>query len=115
MKENVIVGKAYRFAQAIIVLCRHVRELREFDLSRQLFRAGTSIGVNVEEAQAAQSRPDFLSKMSIAAKEARECRHWLRLICDDEVLKKLPAAAPLSDCEEIVHILTSNVKSAGES
>lgn len=115
MKENVIVEKTYRFAQATIVLCRQVRELREFELSRQLFKAGISIGANVEEAQAGQSRADFLSKMSIAAKEARECRFWLRLICDDDVLKKLPAAAPLADCEEIVRILTSIVKSTGES
>jgi four helix bundle protein len=77
-----------------------------------LLKSGTSVGSNVEEAQAAQSKKDFISKMSIAAKEARETHYWLRLlkyggyITTDELLK---------DCEEIIRLLTSIVKSSGEN
>jgi four helix bundle protein len=114
VKENVIAEKSFRFALLIIELCRKLRELREYELSRQLFKSGTSIGANVEEAQAGQSRADFLSKMSIAAKEARESRYWLRLINDDPVLSEVKAQSHLAECEEIVRILTSIAKTTGD-
>ena len=75
--------KTYSFSLEVMSLCR---EIREYELASQLWRAGTSIGANVEEAQAAQSRADFRSKMSIAAKEAREAHYWLRLVRDAKVL-----------------------------
>jgi four helix bundle protein len=111
--DNVIRDKAYVFALTTIRICRELRRLREYDLSRQLFKAGTSIGANVEEAQAAQSRADFLSKMSIASKEAREAHYWLNLIADDEYLSRI--SPPRAECDEIVRILTAIVKSTGES
>jgi four helix bundle protein len=118
MKENPIQEKTYRFAIVIISLTRELEKQREFNLSRQLFRSGTSIGANIEEAQAAQSRADFLSKMSIASKEARETRYWLRLLRDSTLLpanqRDSLAAEPLAQCEEIVRILTSIVKTTGE-
>lgn len=117
MKENVIVEKSYAFALQIIALCRDLEAKHERNLSNQLFRSGTSIGANIEEAQAAQSRADFLSKMSIASKEARETRYWLRLLRDSELLsldlRARTADAPLAACEEIVRILTSIVKTTG--
>ncbi len=115
MKDNVIREKAYSFALAIIGFCRELRQIREFELSHQLFKSGTSIGANVEESQAAQSRADFLSKMCIASKEARETLYWLSLIRDDPYFVQLPSAPLLSDCSEIVRILTSIVKSTGDS
>ena len=78
--ENVILDKSYAFALEIMNLTKAIRDKREYDLASQLWRAGTSIGANIEEAQAAQSRADFRSKMSIAAKEARETHYWLRLV-----------------------------------
>lgn len=72
MKENVVREKSFRFALTVIEVYRECAARREFVLSKQLLRSGTSIGANVEEASAAQSRGDFLSKISIASKEARE-------------------------------------------
>jgi len=70
--ENPILEKSYFFALAIMTLAKAIRQKKEYDLASQLWRSGTSVGANVEEAQAAQSRADFRSKMSIAAKEARK-------------------------------------------
>jgi len=86
-KENVIQEKSYRFAIRMVNLYRHLAEQqKEFVLSKQVLRSGTSIGANVEEAIGGQSRRDFLSKCSIAYKEARETRYWLRLLRDTEYL-----------------------------
>ena len=77
MKDNTVQQKSYAFALSVIALYRELLLKNEFVLSKQLLRAGTSIGANVEEALAGQSRADFLCKMSIASKEAREARYWL--------------------------------------
>jgi four helix bundle protein len=74
-EENLILEKSYSFALKIMDLAKSLRDKREYDLASQLWRSGTSIGSNVEEAQAAQSRADFRSKMAIAAKEARETHY----------------------------------------
>ena len=113
MKEdNAILDKSYAFALEIMSTAKAVRKLREYDLASQLWRSGTSIGANVEEAQAAQSRADFRSKMSIAAKEARETHYWLRLARDGQVLPEDSISQIISDIEEIKRILTSIVKSS---
>jgi len=87
----------------------------EFVLSKQLLKSGTSIGANVEEAQAGQSRADFLSKMSIASKEARETRYWLRLIRDSKILEARDVAPLLAESDELVRIISSIVKTTAES
>ncbi len=112
-EENVILEKSYAFALEIVRICKLIREQREYDLASQLWRAGTSIGANVEEAQAAQSRADFRSKMAIAAKEARETHYWLRLTRDGKVIDKERATALIDEIDAIKRILTSIVKSAG--
>jgi four helix bundle protein len=112
-EENVIVDKSYAFALDIMRIANLIRERREYDLASQLWRAGTSIGANVEEAQAAQSRADFRSKMSIAAKEARESHYWLRLTRDGKVLGESDLATLIDDVETLKRILTSIVKSSG--
>lgn len=113
-QENLIVDLSYQFALEIVAAARLMRERKEYDLASQLWRSGTSIGANVEEAQAAQSRADFRSKMSIAAKEARESRYWLRLARDSRILQKDEVFPLLEKIESIHKILTSIVKSSGE-
>ena len=80
MKDNLVRELSYEFAIQIVKLCRLLQEQKEFILSAQLMRSGTSVGANVEEASAGQSRKDFIAKMSIASKEARESNYWLRLL-----------------------------------
>jgi len=76
MNKSVIKEKSYSFALNIIALYIQLKENKEYVISKQLLKSGTSIGANVEEAGAAQSKKDFLSKMSIASKEARETKYW---------------------------------------
>lgn len=81
MKENnLIVDRTFEFSLKIIKLYVDLKKEKEFTVSRQVLRSGTSIGANVEEAEAAQSKKDFINKMSIALKEARETRYWTRLL-----------------------------------
>ena|SRR6266545_1869607 len=110
MKENLIRQKSYDFALSIVVFYRKLVKGNEFILSKQLLRSGTSIGANVEEAQAAQSRADFISKMSIASKEARETCYWLRLLRDSNTIAECKVTPLLSEAESIANILTSIVK-----
>jgi len=86
MKDNIIQKKSYDFALKIIELYRKLVKGNEYILSKQILRSGTSIGANVEEAQAGQSRADFVSKISIASKEARETCYWLRLLRDSNTI-----------------------------
>lgn len=113
VKKNVIKEKSFTFALDIIKLYQLLREHNEYVLSKQLLRSGTSIGANIVEAEAAQSRKDFLSKMSIASKEARETRYWLQLI-DVSDLVNVEVSHQLSETDEIINILTSIVKTTAE-
>lgn len=115
MKENLIQQKSYDFALKIIALYRSLVKGNEYVLSKQLLRSGTSIGANVEEAQAGQSRADFISKMSIASKEARETNYWLRLLRDSGTIEKQEVDSLLMDSESIMSILTSVVKTSGQN
>ncbi len=115
MKDNVILEKSYAFALAVVPVCRRLQDEREYVLSRQLLKSGTSIGANVEEVQAGQSRADFLSKMCTAAKESRESRYWLRLLRDSGEFPKIDFQPHLDSVDELVRILVSIVKSTGES
>ena len=109
---NVIKDKSYQFALDVIALCNKLRNQNEYVLSRQLLRSGTSIGANIEEATAAQSRKDFIAKMSIASKEARESNYWLRLMKDSGLCKDIDLDPLINDSSEIIKILTSIVKSS---
>lgn len=115
MKENnLIVDESYAFALEVMRIAKEMRAQKEFDLASQFWRSGTSIGANVEEAQAAQSRADFRSKMAIASKEARESHYWLRLTKDGNVLPPFEVALAIEHIERIIRILTSIVKSSEE-
>ena len=110
MGANVVREKSYLFALRIIRVGRELRYAHEFTLAHQLVRSGTSIGANIEEAQAGLSRPDFVAKMSIAAKEARETRYWLRLVRDSHLAAPEATAPLLHDAEELIRLLTAIVK-----
>jgi four helix bundle protein len=84
-------------------------------LAKQVLRSGTSIGANVEEACSAQSRKDFIHKLSIAQKEAFETRYWLRLLRDSGEIKAEYANSMLNDCDELISILTSIIKTTKEN
>ena len=116
MKEaNPILEMSYRFALEVMSAAKAMRERKEYDLASQFWRSGTSIGANVEEAQAAQSRADFKSKMGIAAKEARETIYWLRLARDTGILGSKIAEDLLAQASSIQKILTSIVKTTSEN
>ena len=112
MQENVIREKSYQFSLDIISLYKALQSRKEFVISKQLLRSGTSIGANVEEAMAAQSRKDFISKMSISSKEARETHYWLRLLRDSNMCQDLDVSNEVECCEEIIRILTAIVKTS---
>jgi len=111
--ENKILEMSFDFSLKIIELYKQLITCREFVLSKQLLRSGTSIGANVEEAMAAQSRKDFISKMSIASKEARETRYWMRLL-EKSKLADIDYSFCLASSEHIINILTKIVKTTRE-
>ena len=109
-KPNVIKDKSYRFAVEITRLYKALQVQNEYVLSRQLVKAGTSIGANVEEATAAKSSKDFMVKMSLAFKEAREARYWLRLLKDSKINEKIDFTGTLKKSEELINLLASVMK-----
>ena len=112
-KEIRILGRSYQFALRIIKIGKVFPESNGANIiANQLLRAGTSIGANVEEAIAAYSKLDFIYKMSIALKEARETHYWLCLIRDSSILKPARLQAIISESEEIKKILGAIVRTA---
>ena len=112
-----IQERSFQFAVRIVKLCQFLSAKPGVSrtLSNQLIRSGTSIGANIEEAQGGQSRADFLSKMSIALKEARETHYWLKLLSAADVVKPALVSEIQSEANEITAILTSIVKSTKEN
>ena len=111
MAENIIRIKSIEFAKRIIKLCRFLcDEKREYILSKQILRSGTSIGANVTEAEYGISKKDFLSKMYIAFKECAETLYWLELLYSSEYISKKEYASLYSDCDELRKILSSITK-----
>ncbi|MCU7874138.1 MAG: four helix bundle protein [Candidatus Thiodiazotropha sp. (ex Lucinoma borealis)] len=118
---NVVKDKSFLFAVRIVKAARYLQQNhREFVLSKQLLRSGTSIGANIEEAMAGQSRKDFIAKMAIASKETRETRethYWIRLLITTGYLKDGREAEMtlMNDCIELSKMLTSIVKTSQEN
>tara|TARA_R110001583_G_C5491088_1_gene394794 strand:+ start:21 stop:371 length:351 start_codon:yes stop_codon:yes gene_type:complete len=111
MKENIVQVKSYAFAIKIVNTFKVLQQdSKEFVLSKQLLRAGTSIGANIEEAIGGQSRKDFFAKLTIAYKEARETKYWIRLLTDTKYLDKETSRILLEDIEELLRIIGSNQK-----
>jgi len=111
-ENNSVVKKSYSFALRIIKVYKYLCENKEFILSKQLLKSGTSIGANVTEAQEAISKKDFRNKMSIALKESVESRYWINLLKDSEYLSEKQAESLLIDLEEIIKLLSKIVKNA---
>jgi four helix bundle protein len=113
MKKNVIVDKSQAFAIRTIKLYKFLsEEKREFIISKQLLRSGTSIGANVKEGVRAGSKNDFTNKMNISLKEASETEYWLNLLHETNFLTNRQFDSIMSDCNELIKILTAIVKSA---
>jgi four helix bundle protein len=106
MKNNIIQEKSYKFALRIVNLYKFLVDKKEFVLSKQILRSGTSIGANIEEAIGGQSKKDFISKFSIAYKEARETKYWIRLLIDSNYLELKHAETLLEDCDELCKIIS---------
>ncbi len=109
--------RTFNFSLLVIDFYKYLVEIeKEFILSKQLLRSGTSIGANVEEAQAAQSKKDFISKMSIASKEARESRYWLRLLNSSNYMNNFAKKESIiNEIENIINIITKIIKTSREN
>ena len=114
-KSATIRERAYAFSLDIIRLYQQIKAQNEFVLSKQVLRSGTSIGANIEEASAAQSRKDFISKMSVASKEARETLYWLRLLRDSNICSDKELAGTIDESKQIINMLTAIVKTTQNS
>jgi len=106
--DSIIAGKAYAFALEIVKAFKLLtNERKEYVLSKQLLRLGTSIGANINEAIAGQSKRDFIYKLNIALKEARETNYWLNLLKDGEYLNLKEFDTLIKSCNEIIKVLSS--------
>lgn len=113
--ESIISTKSYAFALEVIKIYKYLyNEKKEFVLSKQLLRSGTSIGANINEAVSGQSKRDFVHKLSIALKEARETLYWLKLLTDSGYIELSNFDTLSSSCEEIIRILSSIILTTKE-
>ncbi len=118
MSDNIILDKSFEFGIRVVKLYKYLcDDKKEYVLSKQLLRAGTSIGANINEAQAGQSKADFIAKMAIASKEARESKYWIDLLIKTDYLdiNENHVKSLLNDIEEIIKLLTSIVKTSMEN
>jgi len=112
VKENIIQERSYKFAIHIVQFCKMLVRKKEYMFSRQLLKSGTSIGANVQEAQQAQSKPDFISKLSIALKEAYETRYWLKLLTDSKIVMPEETKGLLEEINQIIALLVAIMKTS---
>ncbi len=116
MKENIIQQKSFNFAERIVKLYRYLTdEKKEFVLSKQILRSGTSIGANIEETIGSWTRKEFLQKVSISYREARETHYWLRLLRSWGYISLEQFDSLVQDCEELLRILGSIQKTTKEN
>jgi four helix bundle protein len=113
MKDNIIKEKSFAFALRIVKLYQFLCDTKkEYVLSKQVLRSGTSIGANVRESEHGQSKADFIHKISISLKEANETDYWLELLFESGYLEEKMYLSIKQDCEEILKILTAIVKTS---
>jgi four helix bundle protein len=112
MAESVLKTKSYQFALEIIEETKNLNEQREFILSKQILRSGTAIGALIREAEFAQSRKDFISKLSIALKEANETEYWLSLLADSKYMAKESYSKLSNELLELIKLLVSSIKTS---
>lgn len=113
MKENIVKNKSFDFALRIVKLSKHLTETkREFVLSKQLLRSGTAIGALIRESEQAESKADFIHKLSISLKEANETDYWLDLLYKSDYLKREEYESIKTDIDEILKLLVSIIKTS---
>ena len=112
-----LCDRTFQFALRIVQCCDLLNQRPgvAWTLSKQLLRSGTSIGANVEEGQAGQSRANFISKYSIVRKEARETKYWLRLIAESMLSDRLVISGLVTECDELIKILTTIIKNSSRT
>ena len=111
--KSVLKSKSYDFALRIINLYKYlVESKKEFILSKQLLKSGTAVGALIREAEFAQSKKDFVSKMSIALKEANETNYWIDLLKDSKYLEKKEYESINDDVKELIKMLVSTIKTS---
>ena len=115
MKDSIIKDKSFDFAVRIINLSKYLKNKKEFVLSKQILRSGTSIGANVREAINAESKPDFIHKLSIAQKECDETLYWLELLFKSEILSKIEFDSISNKCIELLKIIKSIILTSKEN
>lgn len=114
--ESILRTKSFAYATRIVKLCRHLQlSKHEFTLSRQLLRSGTAVGALIHEAEFGQSRADFISKMSIALKEANESVYWLMLLKECKDIEDKLSESFISDGKELIAILVTTIKTTKKS
>ena len=115
-EENLVLKKSKAFAIRTIRLYQYLMdEKKEFIMSKQVLRSGTSIGANIKESIRAQSTADFLSKMQIALKEASETEYWLELLTDTDYISEKASDSLLQDCRELIKLITAIVRTSKEN
>ena len=112
MKSGKLEEKSYKFARRVIKAYKYLTDKKEYILSKQFLRSGTSISANIIEAQYAISKKDFRNKMSIALKEAAETRYWINLLKDENYFRQNEAESLIKDLNEIISMLVKVVKNA---
>lgn len=116
MSENITENKSFKFAVRIVNLYKHlITDKKEYVMSKQLLKSGTSVGANVSEAERAQSKADFYAKMSVALKEAHETYYWLHLLHATEYINDKEYASIEKDINEIIALLVSICKSTQQN
>ena len=114
--DNIVVQKSYAFSLRCVRLYKYLCSRDgNYIIGKQLLRSGTSIGANVREALRAQTRPDFITKLNVALKEASETEYWIELLRDSDYISSSQAESMLADCVELLKILTSIVKKSKEN
>lgn len=109
-KENLIMDKSFAFAVRSVRLYKLLCARRKFVLSKQLLRCGTSVGALLKESEHAQSKSDFINKLSIALKEANEAEYWILLLHETEYISDVEYRSIVKDCQEIVRLLIAIIK-----
>ena len=115
-KDNVLRDKSFAFALRIVKCYQYLQnDKKEYVLSKQLLRCGTSIGANIKEGEQAQSRTDFIHKLSISLKEANETEYWLELLNQSGYLEQNVFESIYADCKELLKLLTSIIKTSKQN
>ena len=113
-KQNIIITKSYAFAPKIVALCKFLIDEKEFVMSKQILRCGTSVGANVHEAVASESKRDFIHRLGITVKEARKTAYWINLLMDSLYIPLEKFSDLIEDCNELVRILNSIILTTKE-